>query len=223
MADPKAKSNQSKRVFAELVSAVDSSVIVQIMGTASVFHAWEALQERLATQSVSHAVVIGKKLRAKEFWNEDIAEYLHQMRRMYQDLEAAGSTMHDELVKVLLTNVNAEHLETLVAILRTSSMAGIGISEVRGQLLLEDEHRRGKKNASRGEALLSSGDKLRSRPSSHGNWKDSKREETRRCFKCDMQGTNCAHESGVGGDWRDESPECDEHWCDPCGDSLRLC
>ena len=54
-------SPQESEVFAQLVGAIESSVIVEIMQATTVIEAWKALSERDATVSTAHVVTIARE------------------------------------------------------------------------------------------------------------------------------------------------------------------
>jgi hypothetical protein len=186
------ESPKESEVFSKLVGAIESSVIVEIMQAPTVFQAWAALKERYATVSTAHVVAIAKQLRSKEFRSGNLAEYLQEMRGLHISLKGAGGLMDEgEFVRLLLTNIVADHLAVMVTILANSG--DLSIQTVCSKLLLEDDRLKTKKKTNKQEALLFSNDKGKGRKSA------MQRKETRTCFKCDKVGhlaANCRSESG---------------------------
>ncbi|SPQ94031.1 Retrotransposon Copia-like N-terminal domain-containing protein [Plasmodiophora brassicae] len=161
----KAETDQEDEVFAQLVAAVERSVMVHIMATETVHEAWAILQNQYAsTPSTAHAVAIEKDLWGAEYkGNNSLQDYLLSMKKKLFKLKAAGGTI-------------AKHLQVAVTVLLR--VANPTVEAICSDLLLEDARLRRKKGGENGdgESALFTGDKTVSR-------KKSKRKvkETRNC------------------------------------------
>jgi hypothetical protein len=99
-------------------------------------------------------------LRSKEFRNGKLTEYLQEMSTLDNSLKGTGGSMDElEFVRLLLTNIMADHLGVMVTILANSG--DLSIQNIYSRLLLEDERLKTKTKADRHEAVLFSNDKTK--------------------------------------------------------------
>ena len=179
---------ESKQVFAELVAAVAPNVVVEIMGCKNPYEAWKALKQRFATESIAHVIAIGQRIKSKQFCGQNLSGYLEDMRRLHEDLKAAGGHMEDdEFIRTLLCGVVADHMRVIVTVF--ANKADVSIAELFSALLLEDErHNTLHKKSSTAEGLLFAKDRVNVQSEENGTGGHVAWKEKRKCFRCHQTG-----------------------------------